>query len=322
VVSHGHGELLTRCLDSLDDQVLAPAEVVVVDSGTPGGPPAWLAARPRVTLLALEQNVGFAAAVNRGIEATSGEFVALLNPDAWADRGWLDSLVRAACESSSFSWFASRVLLDDGSMKIDSAGHTLTMAGRGLKRHEGEDSRTAGREAREVLGAPAAASLYCRTTLRDVGAFNETLFMVMEDLEWDLRAQSLGHRCLYVPDATVFHRGSAIRGRGSDLSVLLEERNTLIVLARLVPASVLARMLIPLTLHQIWGAFVKARRGQLSVYVKGLSGFLTRLPSLFDERRRLTRRDSMPEPGRLLELMDRDWHVRRISKRCRDWFWR
>lgn len=306
VVTHGGGPLLAACLDSLAAQEPAPEELVVVDSGTPGGAPPE-ARRAGVTLIELPGNPGFAAAVNRGVAATRAPLIALLNPDAVAAPGWLAALLAVAKAHPEHAWFASRVL--DGAGKIDSAGHTLTLSGRGCKLGEGNaDGRTFDRPC-EVLGAPASAALYRREAFAAVGPMDESLFLVMEDLDWDLRARARGLTCLYVPEARARHAVSAFRGRESDRSVYLEDRNTLLVLARHLPATLLPRVLVPWLAHQAWSLLVKARRGQLGPWIRARRDALVRIPSTLRDRAKAPHALSA---GQLLPLMDREWHRRRV----------
>lgn len=304
VVTHGGGPLLAACLDSLAAQTLAPAELLVVDSGSPGGVPPE-ASRPGVRVLDLGSNLGFAAAVNRGVAATTAPLIALLNPDARAEPTWLAALSRAASAHPEAAWFASRVLTDAGA--IDSAGHTLTLTGRAVKLGEGTPDGPAFDSGREVLGAPASAVLYRRRAFEHAGPMDESLHLVMEDVEWDLRARSRGLKCWYVPEARAAHAVSAYRGRASDASVYLEDRNTLVVLARHLPGALLPSVALPWVAHQLWSLWVKARRGQLHAWWRARRDAIDRI--LSDDRRLSKYRIGA---GELWALMDRSWHVRRL----------
>ena len=66
-------------------------EVVLVDNGSPGEIASAVGRRLGATVIRLPVNVGFPAAVNRGLERAGGDLVALLNDDAWCDPGWFDS---------------------------------------------------------------------------------------------------------------------------------------------------------------------------------------------------------------------------------------
>ncbi len=56
-----------------------------------------------------------------------------------------------------------------------------------------------------VLGASAAAAFYLRRLFEDIGFFDEDFVIYLEDVDLTLRAQLLGHRCLYLPDAIVYY---------------------------------------------------------------------------------------------------------------------
>ena len=60
-----------------------------------------------------------------------------------------------------------------------------------------------------VLGASAAAAFYLRRLFEDIGFFDEDFVIYLEDVDLSLRAQLLGHRCLYLPDAIVYHMEAA-----------------------------------------------------------------------------------------------------------------
>ena len=82
IPSYQHERFLGAALDSLDAQTRPPDEIVVVDDGSKDGSVALVKARLRPGLRLLEQeNRGAHAALNRGIEETTGEIVFLLNSD-------------------------------------------------------------------------------------------------------------------------------------------------------------------------------------------------------------------------------------------------
>src|SRR5262245_3652479 len=72
--------LLERLLDTLDAQTMRVDELIVVDNGSTDGAPD-LAAKRGARVIPMGRNAGFAAAVNRGIRESGGEWVAVLNSD-------------------------------------------------------------------------------------------------------------------------------------------------------------------------------------------------------------------------------------------------
>src|SRR5947209_18654620 len=98
-------------------------EVIVVDNSGRG------LEMPGVRIISNEANVGFGAAVNQAIRASTSAYVATLNDDAVADPRWLESLASTMNERYEIGMCASRVVLA-GAGRLDSAGMFISAAGR------------------------------------------------------------------------------------------------------------------------------------------------------------------------------------------------
>ena len=203
-------EHLPGCLEALEAQTMRAFEIVLADNGSEDGSLAYLAERwPGVRVVALGCNLGFPAACNAGIVASTGDYVVLLNNDTAAEADWLEQLVAAMDAHPDFSWGSSRLVRYDDPATIDSAGHTYSIwVGAAHNIGEGEPA-TAHASGGRVFGATAAASIYRRTLFDDIGLFDEEFFFIHEDTDLDLRANIAGHRCLYVPEAVVRHKRGA-----------------------------------------------------------------------------------------------------------------
>ncbi|MCY3775110.1 MAG: glycosyltransferase family 2 protein [Candidatus Aminicenantes bacterium] len=208
--------LLERCLSSLASQrVRCP--VLVVDNGSTDSTREMLETRfPEVEALALEENQGFARAVNRGILHCSTDYVALLNNDTEADPGWVEAGLAALERNPSYWFLASRMVDFRRRDLIDSAGDGYDRTGMPFKRGRG-DARQLHNYSRPVLGASAGAAFYRRRLFDRIGLFDETYYMYLEDVELSLRAQFTGHPCLYVPEAVVYHIEAASDPSREDL---------------------------------------------------------------------------------------------------------
>ena len=88
---------LPACLASLAAQTHPNFRVVAVDNGSTDDSLQIVRQQfPQVSLIEVGSNLGFAAAVNRGIRATTGDYVALLNNDALAAPDWIAKLALAS----------------------------------------------------------------------------------------------------------------------------------------------------------------------------------------------------------------------------------
>ena len=289
--------LLAACLQAVRAQTLAPARLLVVDSGSVDGSRAVTEAHD-AEWHALPANHGFAAAVNHGIASSDSPYVALLNNDAVPEPRWLEALVDALERDPSLSFAASRMLLT-GERGMNAAGDAFDVRGRGgYNRGIREPDSPRFDEPRIVFGACAGAALYRRSLFHDIGLFDEQLFLSWEDIDLDLRAALAGHRCLYVPDAVVHHAQGASSG---DWRVALERRNK----------AILALKGLPLPLLALYLALVPAREAYETCAAReGVSGYLRRLapyareaPRALRRRREVLRRVGVRE---LWPLLTRD----------------
>src|SRR5215472_14478144 len=87
--------LLNKLLQDLASQDLAPEEVIVVDNGSTDDSVS-MAKAVGATVIELRSNQGFTGAVNRGIEVSRGEWIAILNNDIQLERTWLSKLLDRA----------------------------------------------------------------------------------------------------------------------------------------------------------------------------------------------------------------------------------
>jgi GT2 family glycosyltransferase len=142
-----------------------------------------------------------------------------------------------------------------------------------------------------VFGACGGAAIYRRAALEAVGRFDERYFAYYEDLDWALRAQLAGWRCRYVPDAVLYHRGSATLGRGMTPSnAYLLWRNPVWLIAKCYPGWALVRHLPSIVRGQAGNLWTAARKRLLPVWLRAMRDALRGLPSAVRARRSVARR--------------------------------
>ncbi len=232
---------LVDCLDSLRDQCQAEVEVVVVDNASSDHSIELLETDyPWVRLIRLDENFGFSAAVNAGIRSTTAPLVVLLNNDTRVAPDWLEQLARGLENHPEASFAACKMLLFDPPHAIDSAGDRFSLlTGTGINIGAGEPADAYGEPA-WVFGACAGAAIYRRSLFDDIGLFDEDFFLVFEDVDLDLRAQVAGHRCLYLPDAVVYHKRGASTDNSSRQVAARSWRNLIWVGGKNLPPLLLA----------------------------------------------------------------------------------
>lgn len=223
VVSFDSEEDLPSCLAALSaaDEV---SRVVVVDNASTDRSRDVVSAidDPRVELLALDANSGFAGGCNRGFEALDGDcdVIAFLNPDVVVGSDCLRRAAEALVADPRLAAVAPRLMRSDGTT-ADSVGQVLkglTLEVRDLG--YGESLTAELLDPRPVLAACGALAVFRRDALAAVvegaGPWAEHFFCFWEDLELGWRLVNAGFRIASLPDAVAVHvRGAgAVEGSG------------------------------------------------------------------------------------------------------------
>lgn len=265
--------LLRGCLEALRRQTYPNYEVIVADNGsTDGSVPALEREFPEVRVLALPTNGGYSGGCNAGIGAARGELLVMLNNDTEADPGWLEALVEAMDRHPEAGSVASRIMIYDRRDVLHSAGDLYRRNGTPDSRGVWQPYGPPFDQECYVFGGCGGAVAYRRKMLDEIGVFEEDFFMYCEDVDLNWRAQLAGWKCVYTPEAVIYHRLSA--SGGGTLSSYHVGRNTLWVIARNYPTSLFVRhwreiasaqwVVARDALRAIRGAEARARlRGQL-----------------------------------------------------------
>lgn len=288
VIPNWNGKkFLAGCLDSLAKQTYPNIEVIIIDNGSHDGSIEFLQENyPYVKLGRFEKNTGFSVAVNRGIQDSTGEFVALLNNDTIVDPNWTSELVRAMKEHPEISSAGCKMLAYDDHTMLDGAGDGYRRGG--LPGRIGHRERDTGRfdTPRYILGACGGAALYRRELFDDIGFFDDDYFAYLEDVDFGLRAQSAGHKCYYVPTSIVYHLGCGTTGSGyNPLVVRLSAQNNINTIVKNIPSGLLLRFLPEIVYWQLYYlAVVMVRSGQMGAWLHGFYCAAKLFPRMYQKR--------------------------------------
>ena len=283
--------------DTLTEQSFRDFEVIVVDNGSTDDSVMHLRKHwPDASVVDLGENLGFSAAVNRGIAAGRGLYVALLNTDIELSPDWLELLVEELDRDPKLGFVTGKVMRHDDRGVIEQVGQDFYTCGRFEPR--GLDERDEGQydERRATPVVTAAAALYRRGALDRSGGFDEDYFLYCEDGDVCLRMLLLGYSGLYVPGPRAFHVRGGTVGPATELPRFFLVRNALVTLLKDMPASLLLRSAPKIALYN-WGTFSAARReGYARRVLQAFGSFLRMVPATL-RKRRAVQRSRRIEPG-------------------------
>lgn len=225
-----------ECLASIYAQELGVRfETLVLDNDSADGTVEMIRSEfPQATLVALDENIGFAAGVNRLAEHAAGEFLLLLNPDTVVHPGAVESLVAFARARPRHGLYGGRTLNPDGTphpascwgkptlWSLTCFATMLSTAFRGSRFLDPESLGHWKRDTvREVDIVTGCLLLAPSTLWKELGGFDLRFFMYGEDADLALRAAALGFRPAITPDAVITHEIGASTESRPDKMVLV-----------------------------------------------------------------------------------------------------
>ncbi len=290
IVNWNGKTFLSECLNALRRQTYPRVSVILADNGSSDGSIRFVRENfPEVTVIELGRNLGFAGANNVVLETVTSPYVALLNNDAVPHSCWVSALKDALDAWPEAGFAASRMVFADSPGVIDRAGDSYTRAGAGRLRGRGEPvSRYNKNEF--VFGACAGAALYRRELLAEIGLFDEDFFILYEDVDLSFRAQLMGYRCLYVPEAVVHHRVSSSITRDSWKSIYYGHRNLEWVYVKNMPRELILRTLPQHLVYDFLSFCYFASNLKAGPFLKGKVDALRGIGQTFKKRQKVQSR--------------------------------
>ncbi|HEY5251999.1 MAG TPA: glycosyltransferase family 2 protein [Acidimicrobiales bacterium] len=215
VVNHDAGDSLGAFLSTLRAEGVV--EVVVVDNASSDGSSDGVDTDPSVRVIRTGANLGYGSGANRGLAVTGAELVLVSNPDVSVHPGALATLMAAFAGDRTLAIAGPRILAEDGSRypsarrfpsAVTAVGHALlgiiAPENRFSRRYRMADLDPSSPSS--VDWVSGACFMARRRALEELGGFDESYFMYMEDLDLCWRAHRAGFTVAYVPGAVVTHQ--------------------------------------------------------------------------------------------------------------------
>jgi N-acetylglucosaminyl-diphospho-decaprenol L-rhamnosyltransferase len=234
VVNHDAGDCLAGFLATVRSEGVT--DVVVVDNASSDGSSDGVDDDGAVRVVRTGANLGYGSGANRGVAVTDAEFVVVANPDVVVHPGALGTLAAAFAADPTLAIAGPRIMGSDGvrypsARRFPSAatavGHALlgivAPGNRFSRRYRMDDlDPTAPSAVDWVSGAFFMAR---RRAFAELGGFDESYFMYLEDLDLCWRAHRAGWTVAYVPGAVITHEQGLSTGRRPYSMLLAHHRS-------------------------------------------------------------------------------------------------
>jgi GT2 family glycosyltransferase len=308
IVTWNAANLIEGVLAAVSLQTRPADRVLIIDNGSSDEDilAGIVAQYPFCELSRLGKNLGFAAANNIGvIQCDDAEFVALLNPDAFPEPHWLEALLAAAQENPEFDVFGSKLVKAADPSVLDGAGDAYHISGLVWRLGHGVPVASLSIQASEVFSPCAAAALYRRSALLNVGGFDEDYFCYVEDVDIGFRLRLTGYRCLFVPASVAHHIGSGTTGgQHSDFAVYHGHRNLVWTFVKDMPGGVFWPLLPLHVAMNLITLVVFTLRGQGRVILRAKWDAIKGLPKMW-RKRQLVQSTRVATARQIWRLMDK-----------------
>ncbi len=227
IVNYNVQAYLENCLIALNaSEVDGDVEIIVVDNNSFDGSVEMLRSRfPQVKVVKNRTNLGFARAVNRGFQESSGEYLLVLNPDTLVQEDTLNVLTQYMVGHPEVGICGPKILNADGTLQL-SCKRSFPTPGVALPKIVGlskifPGSRWAGKynltfldsdQVHNVDAISGSCMFIRREIFKHVGQFDDRFFMFGEDLDFCYRTIQAGFEVHYVPLTQIVHyKGESVK---------------------------------------------------------------------------------------------------------------
>ncbi|MBL7132420.1 MAG: glycosyltransferase family 2 protein [Candidatus Omnitrophica bacterium] len=222
VVTCGVKNYLKSCLDSIKQQSYSALEIIVIDNSVDKQFAQQISELyPYIKLYSSPKNLSYCESLNKAIDMSRGDFILCLNDDVILDKRFIQEALEGFSVDKSIGMVSGKILRPDG-ITLDSAGLYLSCWRSAKERGYNIKDKGQYNSPGYIFGVNGAVAFYRKNMLEQIKIdseyFDADFRFFYEDLDIAWRAQNLGWKGYYIPNAVAYHlRGATVRqGRGID----------------------------------------------------------------------------------------------------------
>lgn len=287
---------LETCFNSLKSQIYSEYEIILVDNGSSDESIHFTkSVFPDAKIITNSENLGFAKAVNQGIEQvlkSTSEFIMLLNNDIELKADFISVVMETFRQQKNASMIAVKMMNYYNRDILDDCGDFIKRNGGSpyARGHAEKDTSQYDKE-EYIFGACAGAAIYRKEIFQKVGLFDTTFFAYYEDIDFSFRAQLSGFKCFYQPRAVCYHkRGGTSSIATHGFQTKMCEKNLVMLRFKNYPLSVYLLYQPLFFIARIKRYYSFIRFHSIGIFLKALSGYINGiilLPFKIPERLRI-----------------------------------
>jgi hypothetical protein len=203
IVNWNAKKYLKECIESLFSQSFTDYEIVLVDNASTDDSIDFVRINyPQVKVIQNKDNLGFAEGNNIGIKNSTGQLIALFNPDVVADSDWLHILVNVIKDKPNIAGVTGKMYYLGDQYGKDAVFCTWSkidpLSGTPINFNDDEPVS-------RVDYLSGAAMIVRRDVLNKIGLLDKNYFLYFEETDLCARIIRAGYDLMYIPSAIVWH---------------------------------------------------------------------------------------------------------------------
>jgi len=315
IVTYNGRQYLADCFSTIEKQTRKPEEIIVVDNHSTDGTGEYLknlslSGGIKIKLILNKENLGFAKANNQGMEMAledGAQYIFLLNQDTRMEENCLMELLKAAEKEKIFFACQPLILCWPEKKLIQTAGDRIHFLGFGYSGDYKEKFNAQEFQGNKEIPYASGAAMFIKSeVLKEVGLFDEDLFMYHEDMDLCLRARFLGRKILLAPQAIVYHQYQA---KITPFKWAWSERNRQLTLLKFYKFPSLLLIFPCWLIMEIGSLFYSALIGALFLKIKGYFEVLSLAPKFLAKRKKIQKTRKIKDKE-LAVYLDGEFHFR------------
>jgi GT2 family glycosyltransferase len=208
IINYNGKKFLRDCFSSLLRSAYEPFEVIFVDNASTDGSVRYVEENfkdSRVRIIKNALNAGVPAGRNIGFQQAHGDYVVFLDNDAEVDKFWLKELTAVFESDPKIAVAQCKLLNMVERRKFDHAGDYLTPFGFLYERSHQRLDRGQFDRVEDIFNAKGAATMIRSSVFRQLGMYDDSYFMYLEETDFCFRAWLAGYRVVFAPRAVAWH---------------------------------------------------------------------------------------------------------------------
>ncbi len=215
IVNYNGRNFLDACLSSIIEinYPIDRYEVIFVDNASTDESIGIVGRRfPRVKILQLSKNLGYAGGNNRGVEIASGDLIVFLNNDTLVDKNWLYELVETICIDSKIGVCGSKIISMKDQNIVQYNGFLLHFLGGVIPGDFHKYENEFGQKLNIVGSVQGSSFLIKKSVFKELHGFEDDYFLYGDENDICHRAWISGYYVAYAPKSFVYHYGGGTTG--------------------------------------------------------------------------------------------------------------